>query len=125
MTLGWHILAEFSLCSKDKIDDLELVEKVLNESASIAGATIVQSVFHKFSPQGVSGVVVIEESHFAIHTWPEHGFAAVDLFTCSEKMDYQKAIDYLCEVFESKDYSFKVIERGKDIVGTKLELNHG
>ena len=125
MTLGWHVLAEFSLCEKAKIDDLEHVEKVLNESAVIAGATIVKSVFHKFSPQGVSGVVVIEESHFAIHTWPEHGFAAVDLFTCSEKMDYQKAIDYLSRVFKSQEVSFKMIERGKDVVGSKLEMSHG
>ena len=125
MTLGWHILVEFSLCERAKIDDIEYVEKVMNESALLAWATIVKSVFHKFSPQGVSGVVVIEESHFAIHTWPEHGFAAVDLFTCSEKMDYQKAIDYLSKAFVSKDYSFKLIERGKNVVGTKLELDHG
>ena len=64
MTLGWHIIAEFEQCSRSSIDDIEYVEKHLNESAKIAGATIVKSVFHKFAPQGISGVVVIEESHF-------------------------------------------------------------
>ena len=122
MTLGWHIIAEFEQCSRSSIDDIEYVEKHLNESAKIAGATIVKSVFHKFAPQGVSGVVVIEESHFAIHTWPEHNYAAVDMFTCSEDMDYDKALVYLKEKFGCKVFKHQVIKRGKNVVTQSSEV---
>ena len=60
------------------------IEELMNEAALAAGATVVASVFQPFEPQGVTGVVVIEESHLSIHTWPEHGYAAVDFFTCGE-----------------------------------------
>jgi S-adenosylmethionine decarboxylase len=122
MTLGWHIIAEFEQCSRSSIDDIEYVEKHLNESAKLAGATIVKSVFHKFAPQGVSGVVVIEESHFAIHTWPEHNYAAVDMFTCSEDMDYDKALVYLKEKFGCKVFKHQVIKRGEDVVTQSSEV---
>jgi S-adenosylmethionine decarboxylase proenzyme len=112
MALGLHIIAEFNDCSNHVIDDLKVTEEFLNEAALIAGATIVKSVFHKFAPQGISGVVVIEESHFAIHTWPEHNYAAVDLFTCSDKMHYEKSLEFLKEKFECKNLEFKIIERG-------------
>lgn len=116
MTLGWHIIAEYEQCEKEKIDDVAFVEKHLNKAAEIAGATIVKSVFHKFAPQGVSGVVVIEESHFAIHTWPEHNYAAIDMFTCSDQMDYDKALEYLKDVFACKQLKHKVLKRGENIV---------
>ena len=122
MTLGWHIIAEFEQCSRSSIDDIEYVEKHLNESAKIAGATIVKSVFHKFAPQGISGVVVIEESHFAIHTWPEHNYAAVDMFTCSEDMDYDKALVYLKEKFGCKVFKHQVIKRGENVVTQSSEV---
>jgi S-adenosylmethionine decarboxylase proenzyme len=112
MALGLHIIAEFNDCSNKIIDDIQITESYLNEAAILAGATIVKSVFHKFAPQGISGVVVIEESHFAIHTWPENSYAAVDLFTCSDKMDYKKALDFLKEKFECENLEFQVIERG-------------
>jgi len=121
MALGWHVLAEFKSCSKVIIDSVVEVEKHLNIAAELAGATIVKSVFHQFSPQGVSGVVVIEESHFAIHTWPENAYAAVDLFTCSKDMYFEKALDYLKTKFESEDCEWKMIERG---VGISPEKNY-
>jgi S-adenosylmethionine decarboxylase len=122
MALGWHIIAEFEQCAQDKIDDIEFVEEHLNQSARVAGATIVKSVFHKFAPQGVSGVVVIEESHFAIHTWPEHNYAAVDLFTCSDQMDYEKALEYLKNKFNCKQLSHQVIKRGDKVIAKKIKL---
>jgi S-adenosylmethionine decarboxylase len=122
MTLGWHIIAEFEQCSKELIDDSSYVEEHLNQAATVAGATIVKSVFHKFAPQGISGVVVIEESHFAIHTWPEHNYAAVDMFTCSDQMDYEKALAYLKEKFNCKDLSHQVIKRGDKVIAKKIKL---
>ena len=118
MGLWLHIIAEFNDCSNKIIDDIKITESHLNNAAIISGATIVKSVFHKFAPQGISGVVVIEESHFAIHTWPENNYAAVDLFTCSDKMNYKKALAFLKEKFECKNLDFQVIERGVDALKT-------
>ncbi|MCQ2559741.1 MAG: adenosylmethionine decarboxylase, partial [Clostridia bacterium] len=71
-----------------------------------------ECVFHKFSPQGVSGVVVISESHLAIHTWPELGYAAVDVFTCGEKVDPWDACDYLVKGFQADSIEAKEVKRG-------------
>ncbi|MCD6443029.1 MAG: adenosylmethionine decarboxylase, partial [Thermotogae bacterium] len=83
-SLGRHLLAEFYDCDPNILRDLETIREYLKEAAEVANATIVNWTFHQFSPQGVSGVVVIAESHLAIHTWPEYRYAAVDLFTCGE-----------------------------------------
>jgi S-adenosylmethionine decarboxylase len=115
MTLGWHVIAEYEQCDKHKIDDIAYVEKHLNKAAELAGATIVKSVFHKFAPQGVSGVVVIQESHFAIHTWPEHDYAAIDLFTCTDKMNFEKALNYMKKVFGCDVLKHKTLKRGVDV----------
>ncbi|MEO1069555.1 MAG: adenosylmethionine decarboxylase, partial [Cyanobacteria bacterium J06638_6] len=77
-SLGRHILVEFFGCSADILNDVPLIESSMVGAAADAGATVISSVFHHFSPFGVSGVVVIQESHLAIHTWPEYRYAAVD-----------------------------------------------
>lgn len=77
-----------------------------------AGAEVREFVFHKFSPQGVSGVVVISESHLAIHTWPELGYAAIDVFTCGEKVDPWDACNYLAEFFEADYVNASEVKRG-------------
>ena len=85
--LGQHVLAEFFECDPNTLNSLDKVEKYMVDAALECGATIVQKCFHMFNPYGVSGVVIISESHLAIHTWPELGYAAVDLFTCGDKCD--------------------------------------
>ena len=77
-----------------------------------AGAEIRELAFHKFSPQGVSGVVVISESHLAIHTWPELGYAAVDVFTCGDKVNPWDACNYLAEMFQADEVNASEIKRG-------------
>ena len=79
-SLGNHFLTELFSCNIEIINNVELVEEYMKTSAALSGATIVQSVFHTFSPYGVSGVVILEESHLAVHTWPEHGYVAIDFF---------------------------------------------
>lgn len=93
--LGRHILVEFYNCDKDMLNDYALIEEHMKKAAELAKATIVESVFHLFNPWGVSGAVVIQESHLTIHTWPEYGYAAVDLFTCGEEVDPWTAFTYL------------------------------
>ena len=90
--LGRQMTVEFYDCDPRKLADDVLMEKVFLEATHESGATVVDSRFHRFTPQGVSGVVIISESHFAVHAWPEHEYAAVDLFTCGDSVDFDKAI---------------------------------
>ena len=80
--IGTHILLELHGCSPESLNDLQFVRNTLIEAALAVGATIVGESFHKFQPQGVTGIVAIAESHLSIHTWPEYGYAAADIFTC-------------------------------------------
>lgn len=111
-TLGRHLLSEFYDCEPNILNNVSLIERVMTEAATVAGATIVQKNFHHFSPYGVSGVVVIAESHLAIHTWPEYGYAAVDLFTCGESVDPIVAYDYLREHLHAKTAFYSELKRG-------------
>jgi len=111
-TLGRHLLAEFYDCESNILNNLSLIDNEMTQAAVLAGATVVQKNFHHFSPYGVSGVVVIAESHLAIHTWPEYGYAAVDLFTCGESVDPVVAYDYLREKFHAKTAFYSELKRG-------------
>lgn len=111
-TLGRHLLAEFYECEPNILNNISLIEKVMTDAALVAGATIVQKNFHHFSPYGVSGVVVIAESHLAIHTWPEYGYAAVDLFTCGESVDPVVSYDYLREHLLAGTAFYSELKRG-------------
>ena len=119
--LGTHILAEYYDCDVGVLNNVRAIERHLNDAAREAGATIVSSAFHTFNPHGVSGFVVIAESHLSIHTWPEYGYAAVDIFTCGETVDPWKAFDLLKERLESAHYSTVEMKRGRlKIVGREL-----
>lgn len=113
IALGRHILAEVHGCRFDVLNDIKKVEQIMIDAALEAGAEVREYVFHKFSPQGVSGVVVISESHLAIHTWPELGYAAVDIFTCGDKVDPWNACRYLTEKFEAGHVTTTEIQRGQ------------
>jgi S-adenosylmethionine decarboxylase len=111
--LGRHILAEFYGCSAGILNDAAKVERVMVDAALEAGAEVREVAFHKFSPQGVSGVVVISESHLAIHTWPELQYAAVDVFTCGDRVDPWEACRYLIDKFQATDVDATEVKRGK------------
>ncbi len=113
MALGTHILAELYECSSTHLlCDVNFIEKQMLNAANVANATIVTTSFHHFSPLGVSGVIVIAESHLAIHTWPEYGYCAVDIFTCGETLKPKIALDYLVNALFSKRYEYNEIKRG-------------
>ncbi|WP_036095430.1 adenosylmethionine decarboxylase [Leptospira weilii] len=120
--LGKHVIAEFYDCDYETINNHELVEDIMLKSVDLSGATTIKSVFHRFSPYGVSGVVVVSESHFAIHTWPEYGYCAVDVFTCGDLIDNQAALDYLKEKFGSKNIS--VVEMKRGLLNLGVDLHH-
>ncbi|AEI14840.1 MULTISPECIES: adenosylmethionine decarboxylase [Flexistipes] len=111
--LGKHILVEFYGCNPEKLKDTKMLQTEFENAADMSGATVVDSTFHTFSPYGVSGVVVIAESHLTIHTWPEYGYAAVDLFTCGDTVDPWKAFSYLKSVLESNNTSTIEMKRGQ------------
>ncbi len=111
--LGKHTIIDLYDCNREKIDDLALLEETLLRAAKAANATIINSHFHKFSPQGVSGTIIIAESHFNLHSWPEHGYVALDLFTCGTSLDSSKATEILIEELESKNYNIQELDRGK------------
>ncbi|MBS4021250.1 MAG: S-adenosylmethionine decarboxylase proenzyme [Dethiobacter sp.] len=110
--LGRQILAEFYGCPPDILNDIQRIERTMVDAALEAGAEVREVAFHKFSPQGVSGVVVISESHLAIHTWPELGYAAIDVFTCGETVDPWVSCNYLKEHFSADRMSAQEILRG-------------
>ncbi len=110
--LGRQTMLELYGCKTALLNDVSFIEKVMVEAANRANATLVQQYFHQFSPYGVSGTIVIEESHINIHTWPEYDFAAIDIFTCNLEMDVRAACDYLNEILEAKKEVVSSHDRG-------------
>ncbi|MCS7097422.1 MAG: adenosylmethionine decarboxylase [Candidatus Methanomethyliaceae archaeon] len=125
--LGKHIILELFGCDVKALDDLKGIAETMRKSAEEAGARIVGEAFHKFNPQGVSGVVIIAESHISIHTWPEFGYAAVDIFTCSTNVNPSnstnvnpsKAYKRIIEYFKPKTMSLMEVKRGL-LMGDKI-----
>lgn len=99
--LGRHMTIEYYDCDRSILNNATLLEEVFRNAAKLSGATVIDSSFHAYQPQGVSGFVVIAESHFSVHTWPEHDYAAVDIFTCGTTINLQKAIDVIREALRS------------------------
>ena len=110
--LGRHILIELHDCDRQALNDLDLIREVMLKAAVDCGAVVMGESFHRFSPQGVSGVVVIAESHISIHTWPEYGYAAADVFTCGTSVNPDIAAEVLIERLGSKNHNLTEIRRG-------------
>jgi S-adenosylmethionine decarboxylase len=113
-SLGRHFLAEFYNCSREILDDKDKISDVMTKAVEASKATIIKPFFHKFSPQGISGIIVIAESHLAIHTWPEFGFAAVDLFSCGD-FDFTETLRFIRDNLNSEKYSILSIKRGTNV----------
>lgn len=109
--LGKHYLIEVSGCAPHVLDDMEKIKTIMLEAALKANAEVKEAIFHRFSPFGISGVVVISESHVAIHTWPEYGYAAVDIYTCGQEAEPLKALEYIIEKFGGK-IVISILNRG-------------
>jgi S-adenosylmethionine decarboxylase proenzyme len=112
--LGRHVLLELYQCPVALLKNGDELEGFLKAAAERMGATVVTSNFHQFSPYGISGVVIIQESHLTLHTWPEHQYAAVDIFTCGE-IDLEAGIEYLIQAFRAETADWKLYERGKGL----------
>ncbi len=110
-TKSTHLLVEYHGCDPGILNQVTRIEALLRHAAEEAGATVVTSTFHHFSPQGVSGVVVVEESHLSIHTWPELGYAAVDFYTCGDCVPI-RGHEYLCEALGAEQAEVMDLARG-------------
>ena len=110
--LGKHLLLELIDCEAGLLNDVEYLQKVLSDTAILIGATVIKDSFYQFTPQGVSGVVIIAESHISIHTWPEYSFAAVDVFTCGDVIDPKNAVKPLIEKLKAASSSYVEMNRG-------------
>lgn len=108
---GRHVILELLDCDPERLNNESFVATIMRAAAQEAKATIVSSSFHTFNPQGISGVVIIAESHLTIHTWPEWRYAAVDIFTCGN-VDIDSAVKYLVKGFDSLKPSILEIKRG-------------
>lgn len=120
--LGNHLLIELYNCNTSSINNVVKIEELLLEAVKISGATALNSTFHKFSPHGVSGVVVISESYFSIHTWPEYGYCALDILTCGTEIKSEKALDFLKEELGAGSISVTEVKRG--ILDFPVKLLH-
>lgn len=110
--LGTQILLELKGCDKHLLNDLDFVQETLVQIANEVGVNVIGKSFHKFDPQGVTGILAIAESHISIHTWPEYGYAAADVFTCGDPEQAYKASDLLVQRFHASDYSRTELRRG-------------
>ncbi len=113
-TIGRHYIAEASGCDPKIIGSIEKVQQILVKAAEVAGAQVWSISFSRFPPNGVSGVVVISESHISTHTWPEYGYVALDIYTCGKHVDPEKAVVFAVEAFGSSTSHITEITRGID-----------
>lgn len=111
-SLGSHLLIELYGCTEDSLKFENVVGEAMKSAARESEATVVADSFHEFRPWGVSGAVIIQESHYTIHTWPEHGYAAVDLFYCGGTVKVHKAVEVLRDRFQPSRIKFLVVRRG-------------
>jgi S-adenosylmethionine decarboxylase len=110
--LGRHVIIEYYGCPIEKLNGHDAIEEVMVGAAKAMRATLVSVHFHQFNPHGVSGAIVISESHLTIHTWPEFGYAAIDVFTCGDVIDPWQAHRHMREYFQPQRESIMELKRG-------------
>ena len=110
--LGKHLLLELNGCDHKLLNDISFIKETMLAAAKESGATVLGESFHQFSPQGVSGVILIAESHLSVHTWPEHGYAGADIFTCGTRVKPEKAAEFIIKRLKPRTHSIILLNRG-------------
>jgi len=111
-TLGLHILADLYGVEAEKIDRVEDIRELLEGAVKHANLTKISSHYYQFQPHGATGVVLLAESHISIHTWPEHGIATIDVYTCGDPSKAYKAMDYIVSKLSPTRVDKQVHDRG-------------
>lgn len=122
--LGKHYLIDFYNCDNNVLSSVQNIEKIMNTASLKGNLHVVQKYFKQFLPYGVSGIMVLSESHFTIHTWPEYQYASVDLYLCSDDNNIEELIDYLTISFCSKKIKHVIIDRGIINFQEKARISH-
>lgn len=117
-TVGSHVVVDLSGCTAETLQNLGLIQEVMEEGVRQSGATIINSFFHRFTPIGVSGVILLSESHASIHTWPDEGYASIDIYTCGEHVFPEKACNYIISRLGAQYADYTLINRGLKKAGT-------
>jgi S-adenosylmethionine decarboxylase len=111
-TVGIHLFCELGGCNLAALNDVAVVKQAIYDAAAAAKVTVLNGYFHRFAPSGVSGIVAIAESHISVHTWPEAGYAAVDIFTCGDHAMPQTAAQVLADALRAKSVKIMELKRG-------------
>ena len=111
-----HVLFDLKECPSDLLDDETYIKDSLINAAIAAGCQVIKTEIHKFEPQGITGYVLLAESHLSMHTWPEKGIAKCDIFCCGEKALPKKAVEYLHRRFKSQELRRWVCDRSSKII---------
>lgn len=118
-----HFLLELHGCPAERLDDPTRICRCIEEAAVIAGTTVLQVASHHFEPHGVTAIALLAESHLSIHCWPETGYAAVDLLTCTDAGDPQAACQHIVKTLAAKSHHCQIIQRG-DTQTKQVEDRH-
>jgi len=123
-SLGQQLIVELYGCDRTLLDDPSRLERILTEAIRRSGGTIIRPCFHQFSPHGVTGVVVIAESHVAVHTWPEFGYCALDVFTCGTQVKTDQIFEHVRSALKAQETSVMEVKRGTLVLPPHEELRH-
>ncbi|MBF2067468.1 MAG: adenosylmethionine decarboxylase [Calothrix sp. C42_A2020_038] len=111
--VGVHCILELYNCPMDLLNDIEFIKQTLEEAAKTARSTLLHRIAHQFHPQGVTALALLAESHISIHTWPENGYLAADVFTCGEHAKPVEACQYIARAFKSGKHLLMKLPRGR------------
>ena len=120
--IGTHCILELEGCAPRKLNDLNLLVRVVREAAARGGAELLDINSHRFTPQGVTVLALLSESHMSVHTWPEHRYAAADVFTCGNQVQPMRACRYLVDALGASRGALTIVRRGHDIEPEKTEV---
>lgn len=111
--VGSHCILELYECPKDLLNNLIFIRDSLQEAARLAESTLLKEITHQFHPYGVTALALLAESHISVHTWPETGYIAVDIFTCGQHSEPEKACKFFVEIFHARNYMLLKFPRGR------------
>jgi S-adenosylmethionine decarboxylase len=123
--IGRHLILELWGCDSERINSIETIQQAITETIEACGATLLDLRVYPFTPIGVTGVAILSESHFMIHTWPEHGYAAVDVFTCGMHTDPAAAVPVLQKHFAPERIQVMEMNRGLIVQGERAKAPKG
>ena len=105
--VGKHCILELYECDPSRLDDEAFLRTSITTAAKSAGATLLNLITHRFEPQGVTGLALLAESHISIHTWPESGYAAVDVFTCGDHTMPEQACAVMRDELKARRHALR------------------